>query len=677
MSTEAYRRHLARACAALRSIVTEILVQVPAEMKSGPGLDPARRLARSEVAEALGRYPGPCASGFGEALEALVEDARSGPRSIRLDLDSLSIMDDLRAQEEIEVVQAGRLLAEEAGAALHRMQRLEAALKAQLDVRDPSPVGPAAIGRALWRATEHLPLSAVSRSEAVRCMARLLGARLGPLYSSLVETAERDEDIALSAESPAPRASASAAIPGRRSRSPEVVAARRAAIAAERWPRAPRQGDFDVTRPGALVELMDSRSMALAAAAAAAASTTPLPRDGDGEKIPDLVRRHRGGLPAPEADGPSAAVHLFIGSIFDEIVADPALDREGANWIGRLQGAVLRMAASDPELLQSHRHPAWALINQLAVLFDDEPSQRPPNLDAWLERVMAMLRADPRRERFEAVNRKLLAWRADRARRRLTEMEPSVELLRRHALLEEGVEAARRRLERRLDASRADEAVRRFVSSVWALVCAQETAGGAPAEAGQPNAWDTATDLIWSASPARSRLDAPTLVSMIPDLVERLKDGMGRLGLDPDVQHAWLTRLATLHARSMQRSAEDAQTDMPLTIDLALEDELPAAEAAPAEEPFLLHGMPAPADPIAALAIGDSLALQMQGQWVDVALVWRSDNGHFLLLARPDGRSLSVTRSSLQRLLDEGLARTPEAASALARATNRIADGAP
>lgn len=672
MSTEAYRRHLARACTALRAIVGEILVQVPGEMKSGLAVDPARRLARSEVAEALGRYPGPCASGFGEALEALVEDAQAGPRSIRLDLDSLSIMDDLRAQEEIEVVQAGRLLAEEAGAALHRMQRLEAALKAQLDVRDPSPVGPAAIGRALWRATEHLPLSAASRSEAVRCMARLLGTRLGPLYSTLVDTAEHDEDITLSAEAPVPRAASSAAAPGRRSRSPEVVAARRAAIAAERWPRAHRQDDFDVTRPGALVQLMDSRTMALAAAATA--STTPLPREGDGTKIPDLIRRHRGAHAAPDADGPPAAVHVFIGSIFDEIVADPALDREGANWIGRLQGAVLRMAANDPDLLQSHRHPAWALINQLATLFDDEPSQRPPNLDAWLERVMAMLRADPRRERFEAVNRKLLSWRADRARRRLTEMEPSVDLLRRHALLEEGVEAARRRLERRLDASRADEAVRRYVSSVWALVCAQETAGGAPVDAGQPNAWDTATDLIWSASPARSRLDAPTLVSMIPDLVDRLKEGMGRLGLDPDVQEAWLTRLATLHARAMQRSAEDAQTDMPLTIDLALEDELPSAEV-PTEEPFLLHGLPSPADPLTALAIGDSLALQMQGKWVDVALVWRSDNGHFMLLARPDGRSLSVTRSSLRRLLDEGLARTPDAGSALARATNRIADG--
>ena len=669
MSTEAYRRHLARACIALRSIVGEILLQVPGEMKSGPALDPARRLARSEVAEALGRYPGPCASGFGEALEALVREAQAGPHSIRLDLDSLSIMDDLRAQEEIEVVQAGRVLAEEAGAALHRMQRLEAVLKARLDTHDPSPVGPAAIGRALWRATEHLPLSAASRSEAVRCVARLLGGRLGPLYTSLVDNAERDADVTLSAEAPAPRPSSPAATAGRRSRSPEVAAARRAAIASERWHRPP---DFDVTRPGALVELMDSKAMALAAAA----SAKPPPREADGDKLPELIRRHRDTQAAADGDGPPAAVHLFIGRIFDEIVADPALDRAGAQWIGRLQGAVLRMAASDPDLLQSHRHPAWALINQLATLFDDEPSQRPPNLDAWLERVMAMLRADPRRERFEAVNRKLLSWRGERARRRLTEMEPSVELLRRHALLEEGVEAARRRLERRLDASRADEAVRRFVSSIWALVCAQESASGAPADPGQPNAWDTAIDLIWSASPARSRLDAPTLVSMIPSLVERLKDGMGRLELDADVQQAWLSRLATLHARSMDRSVEDAQTDMPLTIDLALEDELPSAEAPPADEPFLLRGMPTPADPITALAIGDSLALQMQDEWVDVSLVWRSDNGHFLLLARPDGRSLSVTRRSLQRLLEEGLARTADAGSALARAANRMVDGA-
>jgi hypothetical protein len=670
MSTEAYRRHLARACSELRAIVGEILVQVPREMKANPGLDPVRRLARSEVAEALGRYPGPCVSGFGEALEALVAEAQSGPRSVRLDLDSLSIMDDLRAQEEIEVVQAGRLLADDAGTPLHRLQRLEAVLQARTEVDrlGPSPVGPAAVGRALWRATEHLPLSADSRSEAVRCMARLLGQRLGALYASLVEVAERDEHVSIEAEASAARHAAAPAAPTAptrgRSRSPEVVAARRAAIAAERWHRGPQQDDFDVTRPGALVQLMDSRAMALAAASAK--SRQP---GGAGDRLAPAVA---GQL---DADAPPAAVHLFIGSIFDQIVSDPALDPEGADWIGRLQGAVLRMAAHDPGLLQSHRHPAWELVNQLATLFDDEPSQRPPNLDAWLERVMAMLRADPRRERFEAVNRKLQSWRADRARRRLVTMEPSVELLRRHAQLQEGVESARRRLERRLDASRADEAVRRFVFSVWALVCAQEDADGAPGAAGQPNAWDTATDLIWSASPARSRLDSPTLVSMIPDLVERLQEGMGRLGLDQGVQQAWLKRFEALHVRSMQRSAEDAQTDMPLTIDLELEDELPSADA-PVAEPFVLHGLPSPADPLAELAIGDSLAIQIQGGWEDVSLIWLSDNGHFLLLARPDGRSLSVTRSSLRRLLDEGLARTPDKASVLARATHRIADGA-
>jgi hypothetical protein len=670
MSTEAYRRHLARACVELRALVGEIIVQVPGEMMRSPALDPLRRLARSEVAEALGRYPGPCVSGFGEALEALVGEAQAGPRPVKLDLDSLSIMDDLRAQEEIEVVQAGRVLADEAGGPLHRMQRLEAALQAQLDLHNPSPVGPAAIGRALWRATEHLPLSAASRSEAVRCAVRLLGARLGPLYTSLIEAAERGERITVSAEASAPRPSSAAAAPGARRRSPEVVAARRAAIAAERWPRAPQPDDFDVTRPGALVQLMDSRAMALAAA-----STQPLPLEGDGEKIPRLIRSHRDALAGLDTVGPSAAVHLFISSIFDAIVSDPALDPEGADWIGRLQAAVLRLATSDPELLQSHRHPAWSLVNQLATLFDDDASQRPPNLGEWLERVMVMLRTDPRRERFEAVNRKLLAWRADRVRRRLTEMEPSVELLRRHALLEEGVESVRRRLERRLDASRADEAVRRFVSSVWALVCAQEAAGGAPGDPGQPNAWDTATDLIWSASPARSRLDSPTLVFMIPGLVERLKDGMGRLGLDQEVQQAWLTRLAALHVRSMQRSTEEAQTDMPLTIDLALEDELPSGDL-PSIEPFVLPGLSPPADPLAALAIGDSLAVQIQGEWVDVALVWLSDNGHFLLLARPTGGSLSITRRSLRRLLDEGLARLPDAGGALARATSRIADRA-
>jgi hypothetical protein len=666
MITDAYRKYLAQARVSLQQVVAEIASRVPGELSRAPTLDLTLRAARSEAAEALARYPHAWALGFEESLAELVETQLAPKRSPRLDLDSLGIMDDDRVQEEIEVVNAARTLADDAGAPLHRLRWLESVLQVESEPQGTSPVDPASIARLLWRATEHLPLSLPARSEAVRSAVRLAGARLGPLYRELVAATEEAEGIAPSARAvPTPVRPDPGQAPRRADQRPAAGAARG---------RAEDGARFDVTRPSALMALLDVR--ARPEPPPDFLLTQPLALEGDGSKLPRLIHHHRDGLAQLGSEGADGAAASLIGRIFDEIRADPTLGAEAATWIGRLQPAVLKLASEDAGVLHSHRHPAWALINQLATLFNEDAARRPPNLDAWLARVVQALVASPRHERFEAFNRKLSAWRSAQAQSRLTEMAPAVEFLRRHSQLEHGVEAVRKRLERRLNASRADEAVRRFVASVWALVCAHEAAAEASPAAGVPGAWDTATDLIWSASPARSRLDGPTLVQMIPALVDRLKDGMGRLGLDPAVQQAWLERLSALHLRALRRSPEEAQTDLPLTIDLALEDEPSSLrEWIDSQIEAAAPARPEPeGDPVAALEIGQRLPMQVQGEWVEVALVWRSDNGHFLLFSVPEGGTLSVTWRSLQRLLDEGLAQLPDAGGALARAARRIAD---
>jgi len=695
MSTDAYRLHLIRARAALEAEMTGIIAQVPQALSARPTLDRALRAARADAVATLGRYPAVWISGFTETLQQLVDPSAQDGGAPVADLDALSIMDDLRVQEEIEVVQASQVLGDEAAGPLLRLRRLEAALQADLGMAAPSLIGPGPIGRALWRACERLPLSVAARSEAVRAAVRLLAPRLGQVYLALIEATRLEDGIEVTEPAPVGRASGGRAPGGRAEHATGPRAAPPPGFGGPRPsdPNAPVRagrpvrgadafdalgGGFDVTRPGALMVLLDSQAAGSIQGLADVPPTQPIPLEGDGAKIPRLIHRQRDSVDELGARGPGAGVHLLVGRIFDEIVSDPVLDREGANWIGRLQPAVLRLAQEDDTLLRSHRHPAWTLVNQLATLFSAQPGSRPPNLADWLERVTTVLRQDPRRERFETAHRMLMDWRTERMRRSLTDKAPAVELLREHARLASGVEAARKRLDRRLDAARADDAVRRFVNSVWSLVCARQEDRPAPVADGTPDAWDTATDLIWSTSTARSRLDAPTLSPMIGGLVERLRKGMASLSMEPAVQDAWLHRLAALHVTALQRAPEEAHTDLPLTIDLALEDELPEhppqVEAGPVLDPSPRSAQ----EPGTAFDLGDTLALRIQGEWTPVTLVWRSDNGEFLLFDRPDGQSLSVTRRSLRRLLDEGLAVSPDAGSALARAARKIvADGAP
>jgi hypothetical protein len=689
MPTAAHRRHLERARASLARAVGEAALAMPVEIGRRGTADLGQRSLRAEVADTFARFHPAFTSGFEAALERAVEGATRPRGEMRFDLDALEIMDDQRVQEEIEVVQAAQTLSDEAAAPLHRLLRLESLLRAETSQRmQPSPVGPAAIGRALWQASERLPLSLSGRSEAVRGAVHLLAPKLGALYDALVVQAEAEAgvSVALGGVQGAPAAGPAhtpAAAPA-----PAPAPVPRAAAARDE--RGDEDGDddedddedseFDVTRPGALRELLDTTrgrgvDVEFDQLQAEIAPTQPMPLDGDDLRVPELIHRHRDALAALDGTPAPGAAQALITRIFGEILGDPALPADAVLWVGRLAPAVVQLAATDPELLRTHRHPAWTFVNRLVMLLAEHPSTRPPDFAKWVQAVTGAVLAEPTSARFEEACRRLAHWRTEQARRRLTSVEPALDLLRRNAALQPQVEAARLRLGRRLDAAGAGQTVRRFMLTVWSIECAQQALAATPVPRGEPDAWDVATDLIWSTSSARSRADSPTLMPLIPPLVERLRTGMARVGLGAEHRDAWLDRLATLHVKAMQRRPEDADIDAPLTIDLKLEDAEPSAfddDVARAAEAAGAAVTGPGAEILAALEVGDVLAMRVDDAWTDVQLLWMSENGHFLLFASPDGGSHSVTRRALGRMLAEGLVRTADGRSALQRATRRL-----
>jgi hypothetical protein len=173
---------------------------------------------------------------------------------------------------------------------------------------------------------------------------------------------------------------------------------------------------------------------------------------------------------------------------------------------------------------------------------------------------------------------------------------------------------------------------------------------------------DTAVDIIWSTDKARSRTDASTLVAMIPDLVERMTAGMGTVKLSDAMRKAWLDQIAAVHLHAMRRPTPEEAAAGPVTVDLELDDQLPPSAPAPADA----------ASPIAGLQVGDSVTLQLHGEWTDLQLLWMSDNGYFLLFAGQGEGSHSFTRKALEKMAAQGLLRTADASSALQRAGDEI-----
>ena len=621
------------------------------EILAAPVTNATLRALRGEVAAALARQHAPFATRFGEALRESFTEFTQPPAPKApgqwLDLGAFEIMDESRIQDEIEVAQVVQILNEDCTVELRRLIKFEAALRRHEGVRvAASPIGPPCLARALWAGSEGLGLSAPARAEFVRCVARWLAPRLSELYAAVrqagfADASQLQADLAEGSED------ASTASP---------------------------PTGFDVTRPGALFELMDLDEQRPVFAASTGHApleripdTQPMPLDGDDPRIPGLIHSHREELAALQ-DATSARLGVaLIGHLFDQIVADPALSADAREWIARLQPSVARLATQDASLLRSHRHPAWTLVNRIATSMNVDKGTPGPDFMQWLTDAVAQVAADPSTASFEAAVDRLAQLQRKQAQRRLTSVEGALDLLRRNASLEDLVAQARARLQRKLDSAQPPSPTRRFILTLWSLVVAQEwTALPAQARRNSP-AMDTAVDLIWSTDKARSRADATTLVAMIPELVDRVTAGMATVKLSDAMRKAWLDQIAAIHLHAMRRPTGEEAASGPVTVDLELDDELPPAPPPQAPAP-----PPDASSPVASLQIGDSVSMQLNGDWMELQLLWMSDNGYFLLFAGSGDGSHSFTRKALEKMFGQGLLRTADSSSALQRAGDEI-----
>jgi hypothetical protein len=652
----AYERHLERAHSLVSRRVRSGAAGLSAELASAPVTNAAMRAVRGEVAAAMARQHAAFSQAFAEALlQSFTEFTRPPAAKAPgqwLDLGAFEIMDESRIQDEIETAQVADILGEDCAVELRRLIKFETALRRHEGVKvTVSPIGPPGLARAVWAASEGLGLGAPARAELARSVARWLAPRLNEIYAAVRQAGFADAS--------------------------HLEAADRAADVPDEAAPTVRPTGFDVTRPGALFELMDLDEQRPVFEASTAAvpfapipDTLPMALDGDDARLPGLIHSHREELAAlQEATSARLGVAL-IGHLFVQIVADPALSDEARDWIARLQPAVVRLATQDPTLLQSHRHPAWTLVNRIVTQMRADKGAPPAEFTQWLAESFAHVSADASTATFQAAIDRLAQWQRKQAQKRLTSVEGALDLLRRNASLEELVGQARARLQRKLDSAQPPSKTKRFILTLWSLVVAQEwTALPAEARRNSP-AMDTAVDVIWSTDATRSRADAATLVAMIPELVERLTAGMATVKLSEAMKKAWLDQIAAIHLHAMRRPVGAEAAGGPVTVDLELEDELPPAPPPPEPAP-----PPDASSPLAGLQVGDTIAMQLNGEWADLQLLWTSDNGYFLLFAGSGEASRSFTRKALEKMVAQGLLRAGDANSALQRAGDKIIRG--
>ena len=246
-----------------------------------------------------------------------------------------------------------------------------------------------------------------------------------------------------------------------------------------------------------------------------------------------------------------------VGSLFEQILADPKVPPQMARHIARLQLPVLRAALGDASFFSSRRHPVRKLVNRMAslgVAFDDF-SEGPGQQFLALVRGLVddIVSGDfDQMALYEATLDKLESFAAEQAQRDVEDNSKASSLLdqRETDLL------LHQRYVQQLHAGLApvamDDFMRKFLTQVWsqAMMKAAATQGGDSDLAKRLKL--AGRDLVMSVQPKGSPADRKAFLVRLPQLMKDLHEGLALIGWPAVATKDFFDKLMPAHAQSLK-----------------------------------------------------------------------------------------------------------------------------
>ncbi|MEO6031239.1 MAG: DUF1631 family protein [Burkholderiaceae bacterium] len=656
------------------------------------------------LAEALQRQQEAYRHRFAEALHSAVRAAlhpsAASMSSVPAAPRELALMDESVVEIDIEIARAAQQIDTVAEWQLRELQTFTSTLAGQVHVSaESNPFGPLVYAGSLWEAACVVSPAAVLRVTLLRISA---GVVAGLLKTGWAAACRRLE--------------AQGVEPGIYR---TVLLAPGAATT--------RGADLDAPAPDALAGLLASLPGGTADIPLnldATASTTQAPLSPELEQALarlDELLRHGADTPTNPRDAAAtlmrrvnaqraallASVRVaarrrvveLLGRVFDTLLSDPQLPATFVAVLAPLQVSALRVALHDASTLESTAHPVWQLLNRIGTAGRVYPDPEDPRGQALLARCrqvagdLTQTRA-PDAALYRQSLERIDAFLVEQLQMQLRAVGPTVESLQhaeRRELLEQGLS---QRLGDQAVALRVSLSVRRFLAGPWAKVLAEAMlrfGDKAPATIGYVSLVD---DLLWSVQLPDHPQSRQRLLTLLPDLLRRLRAGMALIRLPISEQQTVLDDLMAIHTEALRPGVRGgAAGDLsPAQIVQRLRDEvIPDAGDAPAFGDSLIdlasmETVPAdllPADPatgagtsgaqVAALSLGACQRLLLHRRWMVVQLLWRSERGQFFLFAgESPQRPHSITRRALERLDAAGLMQPLEAHPLVERAVDAL-----
>ncbi len=387
----------------------------------------------------------------------------------------------------------------------------------------------------------------------------------------------------------------------------------------------------------------------------------------------------------------------IVALMFQAILAEERIPFSARVWFARLQMPVLRVAIAEPEFFGTLQHPARMLIDRMGscVMGFDAAAITGSALEGEIRRVVQVIEQYPETGQrvFKLVFDEFVAF----LNRYLTQSDTTQRVMSVAQQVEQKETMAIQytiELRKMLNDMPVRDEIREFLFKVWAEVLAIAALRyGAQGEQ-TVMLKRVASDLVWAASAKPNRTDRARVIQDLPQLLQRLRQGMALLGIvdEPQEAHiktigatlsdAFLSKTEAIPQAKIEAMAErlahleDFVSDLGGAADLPLDahsiELLLGVDAASIEVIPDTTGAKLPDDMVAwahELQVGNWFMLDHNDRVSQVQFVWRSDRKQLHLFASGDGRSFLIQAGRLAAYLQAGLLVPAEEETLTVRAT--------
>ena len=719
MTPPLYQRFVEDELALAPALVTRVLagtVQLLGPSKDSGG-NAGERSHHSEIVKALQRDASLFEKTFVESLAKRVREEIDGPRETsfaeaRTGLGGLELMDEARVEVDIEISRAMQLIDSTAEWELRELQTFTSTLIGQSHVNaESNPFRPLIYASALWDATCAVVNSQIQRSVVLRTAA---GVIAGLLKNAWAAASTRLESAGVQ--------------PGTYR---TVILPSGASFGRFTAPESPRPGALSAllsSMPGAAYGSTRGRDDGAGTGAAAgdAGVTRAVRSDGTPRRNPELeqallrldellrhppseasltgrgtpggnrLEQHRAALVASASEPIDRQVIELATRLFESLLVDSQLPGAFRPLIARMQIAVLRVVLAENAVLDSYDHPVWRLLDRIGEVSIGYSRIEDPRLSGFLSFASAVAEemagaGAPDTALFRRGLNRVDVYLSEQLQGQLRSAQASVDALQ----LSERREILQQHLAQRLTDQmvqvRTTPTIRRFVTSTWAQVIAEDMLTKGEQSEATMSDLKTVDDLLWSLKIPDHPQSRQRLLQLLPGLLHRLRVGMELIALQLPEQHVVLNELMTIHTEALRPGTKTSGALTPEEIVQSMRDEvlpetparsfsdsvidLSSMETVPAEHLPSSgdHTEDDPSQRVEGLRAGDRLRIFLQGRWSRVQLLWRSDRSLFFLFAgESPTRTHSITRRALERLSSAGLVQPLEARSLVQRSVERM-----